>query len=171
MIAGILATEGAALERRIREWTCVWGTPRLPQYLHVIFSSRLRSSLGRCEPARGRVRLNARLLGRPRQLLEEVLCHEAAHVAVHILYRGQRRPHGPEWRALMMAVGFEPRVRIRVDWGSNNRPPQFVYVHRCPVCQASRTGRRSVPQWRCSSCAAAGLDGTLQITKRAVART
>lgn len=170
MITGISPSEGTALSQRIRQWSAAWETPELPDLIRVAFSSRLRSSLGRCEPVHGLVRLNARLLGHSRGLLEEVLCHEAAHIAVHILYRDRRHPHGREWRDLMAAAGFEPRVRVKVEWGDRNRQPEFVYLHCCPVCQASRAARRPVRQWHCAACSAAGLDGHLVITKQPVSR-
>jgi hypothetical protein len=47
-----------------------------------------------------------------RDLLEEVLCHELAHVAVYRLHGRAVRPHGPEWKGLVAAAGFKPRARF-----------------------------------------------------------
>ena len=148
-----------------------WNVPAIANRVEIQFSQRLRSSLGRCVPSRGIVRLNRRLLVAQPGLVEEVLCHELAHVAAYELHGKRCRPHGPEWAALMRTAGFEPRVRARLS-----RDVQAVvharlaarplYEHRCPVCQATRLARRSVPQWRCAACVAAGLSGKLVIAKR-----
>jgi hypothetical protein len=101
----------------LTRWGGIWGRPGLRGEVRVEFSPRLTRSLGRCLPRRGVIRLNP-VLVEPgwRDHFPEVLCHEAAHVVAFALH-GRRRPHGPEWRRLMIAAGFEPRAAIRVDGG------------------------------------------------------
>ncbi len=99
---------------RIEEWAALWGVPGLQSRTRVELSTRLRSSLGRAWPAKKLIRIHAGLIDHPREVIEEVLCHEAAHVAVAELHGGYRRPHGAEWRRLMKQAGFEPRVRLRL---------------------------------------------------------
>ena len=134
-------TEPAASTARIAQWAVLWNVPGLESRVSVSFSPRLRRSLGRCVPVRGIVRLNPRLLRRGAELLDEVLCHELAHVAAFELHGRQARPHGREWAALMRAAGFEPRVRApwQDDVDRTEKPPRRValYEHRCPVCQAT----------------------------------
>ncbi len=149
-----------------------WNVPAIVDRVEIQLSQRLRSSLGRCVPNRGIVRLNRRLLVAQPALIEEVLCHELAHVATYELYGKRCRPHGPEWAALMRTAGFEPRVRARLSHDVEAvvraaRAGRPLYEHRCPVCQAIRLARRPVPQWRCAACAAAGREGKLVIAKRA----
>jgi predicted SprT family Zn-dependent metalloprotease len=159
------------MKARIGAWAALWGLPGLERRVDVRFSDRLHTSLGRCVPSRGLVRMNRRLLELQPRLLEEVLCHELAHVAVFERYGHLCRPHGPEWAALMRAAGFTPRVRARLGHDvervvapePKRRP---LYEHRCPVCQAARLACRRVPQWRCAACLRAGLDGRLVIEKR-----
>jgi predicted SprT family Zn-dependent metalloprotease len=152
----------------ITRWATLWGVPGISRRIEVIFSDRLRRSLGRCVPAKGIVRLNARLQLVP-ALLVEVLCHEVAHVAAYELHGQRCRPHGREWKALMRTAGFEPSVRARpTDIAPAPRPPShraLTFEHRCPVCQAVRLARRPVPQWRCAVCVRDGLDGRLLILK------
>jgi predicted SprT family Zn-dependent metalloprotease len=148
-----------------------WSVPAIVNRVEIQFSRRLRSSLGRCILSRGIVRLNRRLLKARPALLEEVLCHELAHVVTFERHGRHCRPHGPEWAALMRAAGFEPRVRARLSHDLEvavraARTPRRLYEHRCPVCQAKRLARRPVPQWRCAACVAAGLEGKLVIAKR-----
>ena len=146
----------------------LWGLPGLVDDVSVEFSRRFRRSLGRCWPAQGRIRLGAFLLAGDPALLEEVLCHELAHVAAFRLHGRRIRPHGPEWKALLVQVGFEPRVRIpegHAGLPKLSTAARARYEHRCPVCHAVRMAGRSVPQWRCAMCWEAGRSGKLDITR------
>ena len=72
----------------------------------------MRSSLGGFYARDRVIRIADTLLEAPPHLLQEVLCHEAAHAAVEILHGGGARSHGREWRELMRRVGLEPRVHV-----------------------------------------------------------
>jgi predicted SprT family Zn-dependent metalloprotease len=161
----------------LERWGALWGVPDLAARVTVEPSARLRRSLGRCQPATGRISIRASLLDGDPRLLEEVLCHEAAHVAARILAGPEARPHGAEWRELVRAAGFEPRIRRVgaegdvVDAGDAATSParrasgRFAYEHRCPVCQAVRYANTARPRWRCLECGDAGLEGALEITQ------
>lgn len=154
-------------------WEHLWGVPGLVATVTVAFSTRLRSSLGRASPANGRIVLHASLRDTLPERLREILCHEAAHVAVYRKARGSgtRRPsaHGAEWEALVRAAGYNPAVRaadLRVAAPRRRPtvpPTRFRVAHVCPVCHARRLARRVVPGWRCAPCVAAGLEGRLEV--------
>lgn len=156
-----------ALRDPIREWARIWGISRLPDDLSLRSSSRLRRSLGTYRARRAEITLAAWLLDGPSELLEEVLCHEAAHAAVHIAHGDDVRPHGREWQRLMVEAGMRPRVRIPVS----ELPPSRrcsrkgpgMWAHRCPVCQATRFARTRVNRWRCRRCRDEGRPGELLI--------
>lgn len=155
-------------DERIRAWSAVWELPGLEQRVRVSVSSRLRSSLGRCAPERGVVRIAKAVAEGPSELLDEVLCHEVAHVAVFELHGRMPRPHGKEWAALLRAVGFEPRARIAgrgLGTPSTGKQtfPSLVYEHRCLVCGTRRLAKRPVRRWRCARCSQVGLTGRLEI--------
>jgi predicted SprT family Zn-dependent metalloprotease len=145
-----------------------WGLPGFEKTLRVEWSRRFCRSLGRVHLERRVVRVSAELEVAPLTLLLEVLCHEAAHLAVRDLHRRRCQPHGPEWVALIRAAGFEPRRRI--PWSTPPAPSKRAigrrrrYVHRCPVCHFQRTASRPVGRWRCGTCLAAGLPGQLEIS-------
>jgi SprT protein len=157
------------LTQTLRRWAVVWDLVGFEDRVQISFSSRLRTSLGRCAPARGEIRVASFLLTGPDLLLHEVLCHEAAHVAAQELHGGAIRPHGTEWKALMKAAGFAPRVRIPsgelAHLALHARPAGRVWEHRCPVCQTRRLARRPVRRWRCAACTQAGLEGRLLVTR------
>jgi hypothetical protein len=123
----------------IERWGTAWGLPNLPRSISVKVNPRLRRSLGRCNPASGRISLSADLLHAPERL-EEVLCHEVAHAEV----RAKERTSPPR---------------------AHPKPLGLPYEHRCPVCQGVRYARRPVTRWRCSDCLDSGLGGELVITR------
>jgi len=157
------------LQSSLEHWAALWGVTGLEERLTITFSRRLRSSLGRCSPVNGEVRLAAFLLDSPRELLDEVVCHEAAHAAVYELHGRRVKPHGHEWKGLMQGAGYEPKARIKfADLPQAVRVTtdrRMFWEHRCPVCQARRIARRPVRAWRCAACFTAGLDGVLIITR------
>jgi predicted SprT family Zn-dependent metalloprotease len=166
------AALGAQLDdwrRRIRPWAELWGCTGLEQRIGLQVSSRLRTTLGRCAPRRREVRIASFLLDAPDALLDEVLCHESAHVAVYELHGPGPRPHGAEWRTLMRAAGFEARVSLALDdlhgLPESVRRARAMWEHRCPVCHARSLAGRPVRQWRCAQCRESGLDGRLIITR------
>jgi len=156
------------LRAEAQEWAEIWGLPGLTESVTVEFSRRFRSSLGRCRPAQGRIRLAAHLEKGNADLLEQVLCHELAHVAVYRLHGRRVRPHGLEWKNLVSAAGFEPRARFpRAEGRFPPRPlkPRARWEHRCPECEAMREAGRPIRNWRCAECRKAGLRGALIITR------
>lgn len=151
-------------------WAGLWGVPDLPASLQLRSSTRMRTSLGRCAPARSEIRIADFLLEGPRSLLLEVVCHEAAHAAVHCLHGGEARPHGHEWRALMRAAGYPGQTRMPAERLSvlptDAARRRILWEHRCPSCRRSRLAGRPVRAWRCTACRAEGLTGRIVITRR-----
>ncbi len=154
------------------DWGRLWKVAGLESSVSVEFSRRMSSSLGRCYPKDGTIRIAAWLCedrGDDGALLTEVLCHEAAHVAVYRLYGKSVRPHGPQWKRLMRAAGFEPRVRFPAEILPQSvlqrRRRRQRWRHSCPVCEHSWTAGRVMRRWRCRSCVEAGREGGLRIER------
>ncbi len=155
------------LKRLLSSWGKLWGLQDFQNDVSVSFSNRLKTSLGRCRPAESKITLHADLCAGTKAVLAEVLCHEAAHIAAHKLCGPQAAPHGPEWKALVAAAGFEPRIRAKPGIATKSRKTRsglLEFEHRCPVCQSVRYARRPMPAWRCEDCLALELDGKLNIT-------
>jgi predicted SprT family Zn-dependent metalloprotease len=164
------------VDRILRRLGALWESRTLGG-IQVVPNARLSKTLGRLVDRPWRIELGPRALGSDKTL-REVVTHEAAHAATRDGAE-HHPPHGPEWRALMARAGYPEAKGAR--WrchkeaaGSPRRKPQptpkaapkTVYDHWCPVCQSSRVGRRPVKAWRCAACVAAGLDGSLEITRR-----
>jgi predicted SprT family Zn-dependent metalloprotease len=103
--------ETETYEAWMAAWAVVWDVPELPWRVRIVFSSRLKRSLGRCSPRTGLIRLNPGLRTGAPAALREVVCHEVAHVATWILHGPRASAHGREWKGLMQRAGYEPRVR------------------------------------------------------------
>jgi predicted SprT family Zn-dependent metalloprotease len=147
----------------------LWGAPGLPERSRVEFSSRLRRSLGLCYPQRDLIRLNPVLLkSGNREMLDETLVHEAAHLVVYWRHGRRVRPHGQQWQALMHLAGLPARATIphsKIKALPTVLRARYLYRHRCLDCgnvfNAGRTDRR----WRCSSCHQWGRGGVLKVIR------
>lgn len=155
-----------SLDHRVGELARLWSMPELAASVSVRFSNRLTRSLGRADAATGRIVLAA-FLAEETGLLEAALCHELAHLAAFRLVGASERPHGPTWRRLVRQAGHAPTLRLAIgqhDIGSRPGSEAGRFAHSCPICHFTRTAKRRMPAWRCADCAAAGLDGHLEIT-------
>lgn len=168
--AAIGTKAAGRLRIAIKRWAETWSLPDLPDTVHVDLNRRLRTRVGRYCPAGHRIEVGPRFLAL-RSRKAEVLAHELAHAATRRLHPRAAKPHGPEWRRLVRAIGFEPLVRLGGTTTPRTVPgtgEMARYQHRCPVCQMTRWARKPVTAWRCRSCAAAGLPGVLEINRMSV---
>jgi predicted SprT family Zn-dependent metalloprotease len=152
----------------VRRWFSIWGLRGFEKSVTICFSCRMSRVFGRCYVKERLITIAERLREMPLAILEEVLCHECAHLAASQLFGGNCRPHGPEWAQLVRSAGFEPRRRLVLDKNAistPNRQRSYVYVHSCPVCQTQRVARRMVRTWRCAGCRSSGLNGLLEIQR------
>ena len=160
--------QAGSTERQIERWLSLWEKrwhlPWLRQKVKLRFSARLHKSWARARVTTGHITVSVELLEHE-SLLEEVLCHEAAHVAAYSLIGANEPPHGPTWRSLVILAGHEPLRRLpgvlktSVASSANRK-----YEHRCPICHFTRRAPRPNRRWRCADCVAAGLSGELVIT-------
>ena len=146
-------------------WARVWRTPDLPHCVKILFSTRLRKSLGRVRAKSGVITLNTQLASVPRSVLLEVLCHEAAHVAIYLLHGWRAKPHGPEWRELVQLAGYRPATRLRcpqLHSAEMERLPAPRTHCRCPVCLTEYFVHRLSLLQHCSVCFRVGRKVKLQ---------
>lgn len=163
--------DAARIKDLLDGWGRLWGVPDLSGRGSVLFSARMTRKLGSCSPSRRRIALNGVLEAAENgALAEEVLCHEAAHLAAYILHGGAIRPHGAEWKALMRQAGREPRVRFAADCvkglKKSPRRRKYSYHHVCGDCGGAFVTARTDHRWRCGVCYRKGLAGILAVTRR-----
>lgn len=161
------ATQRYPFRRLLRRWAKIWETEALAEQAQIEWSSRLTRTLGRAYPQQMLIRLNARLR-EPKHaiILKEVLCHEAAHLAVHSLHGRDAAMHGPEWKRLVELAGYTPCTGIHIPELVSRGVSPIRYEHYCPACQAKRFAKRRQLSWRCVACRQLGLDGKLIIHRR-----
>ena len=138
---------------------------RLPD---VRVNPRLRTTRARYLRTPHVIEVSRSLIRARRSDLERALAHELAHVLVTRRHPGAR-PHGPEWRDVMVRAGLTPIEQRRPlkegPAAPTRQQGRFRYEHRCPVCQMRRIAKRPVSQWRCAACVGIGLPGLLQVEK------
>ena len=97
----------------LHSWCALWNVSTLVPEISVTISRRMTSSLGRASYTRQSIGLQHTLLDpTAKELLREVLCHEAAHLAAYRLHGKTIRPHGSQWKSLLSAAGYPPRATI-----------------------------------------------------------
>ena len=175
-------TDARTVEGILQRLATLWKAPELAD-ICVELNPRLSRTLGRLVGRPWRIELGPRALVSEKRL-REVVTHEGAH-AVLAMKAGPTHPapHGPEWRELMALAGYtnatgahwachrgtgqSPQLKEQQQQPTPRTQRSIAYDHWCPVCQSSRQARRPVKAWRCAACVAAGLDGRLEITRRA----
>jgi len=153
------------IKASIDRFCVAWGVEEIQNDIQVEFSARLTRSLGRTQPLQKVIRLNTELSTTLTDHLEEVICHELAHIAAVHQHGTSIKPHGEEWQKLVRSVGYEPSVRMYVNGQASPRKLLKSYKHYCPVCHFQRIGRTRMKRWRCAECVANGLSGELKITE------
>ena len=132
--------DAARLEAVLRECLHLWGLENLADEIELRTSSRMTRSLGNARPETNRITLAQWLFDQPKEIVDEVLCHEAAHLAVHRLHGRGVRPHGREWRSLVQQAGFQARTRIPLP-NPPNFPPRRRRTRRSLRRRSSLLGR------------------------------
>lgn len=162
-IATSTALDKSRIHSTVHRLCELWGIEQIENEIQVEFSTRMTRSLGRTQPHKRVIRLNSKLCSSLSGYLEEVLCHELAHIATVYKYGGSPLPHGKEWQSLVRMAGYEPSVRMQID--SDFPPKNHLkrFRHQCPVCHSVRVARVPMKRWRCSECVASGLSGELEV--------
>lgn len=69
------------------------------------------------------------------ETLNDVVPHEVAHFVVDSIYPNRRRPHGPEWKKVMLQFGIHsPQIRHDKDISQIPVRRQRRHLYRC-ACQ------------------------------------
>jgi len=167
----LIEQHGDALLR----WSALWGLPGLESRVRIEVSGRLTRSLGRCEPAKGEIRIARWLWEEGQELLPEVLCHELAHVAAYELHAAEQEGAGSAtllagvWRRLaggrrlpgpQRRADASPSARLRPhgrEWKSlmseaGFEPRARIPEAELPAAARARTAAGSRWEHACPAC-------------------
>lgn len=82
----------------------------------------------------------------PGRHIPDTVAHEVAHSVAYRCHGSGLRPHGPEWRAVMEVMGFEPQVTHRSTAETLVRALNH-HLYRC-ACRSHALGPRQHRQAR-----------------------
>jgi Protein of unknown function DUF45 len=94
---------------------------------------RMKTKLGRCNPAMGHIRFNTELVKKPKDLLEYVVVHEMAHLLVPTHSEGFMAlmdRHWPQWRESRAELNALPLVAE--GWSIEHERCEISLVTICP---------------------------------------
>lgn len=129
-----------------------WGVAKRLEAVRVRYNRRMRSVLGRARLDHLEIQLNPRALERAPEMVEELVGHEAAHLAAWVLHGAGIAPHGEEWRRLMREAGIPITVRHRVPVDDLRQQRSWL-LHICAGCGARliRKSSRSLGPCACGT--------------------
>ena len=87
---------------------------------------------GQANYKENRIRLNRELLGKyTSDFIEQTVPHEYAHLVAYRKFGNRIRPHGKEWRSVMLALGAEPRRTHNYRVAPARKCRRFLYKCKC----------------------------------------
>jgi predicted metal-dependent hydrolase len=107
-----LSASAVDLDRRARDVARKYG---LPEPIQIEWSNRQLSRWGSCTPSDGKVRISSRLATMPPWVLDWVLVHELAHLAI--------ADHGDRFQALVSRYELAERAEGYLIAKSEAAPP------------------------------------------------
>lgn len=112
---------------------------------------------GRAWWPQNRIQLNPVFLLDQADFIHTTVPHEIAHLLTHALHGSRARPHGPEWRQVMLNLGHPPIRCHNYDVTNVSTRPQRRWRYACACNQhlLSTTLHRKIlrGQWRqCVRC-------------------
>jgi SprT protein len=79
------------------------------------------------------IRLNRELLEKyAADFIDQTVPHEFAHLVAYQVYGRRVKPHGNEWRSIMVAFGAEPSRTHRYEVSKTRRLRRYLYKCNCP---------------------------------------
>ncbi len=114
---------------------------------------------GTASPSRRELRFNLQLYREnPEAYHREVVPHELAHLIAYDLHGLRIRPHGPEWKMVMGALGAPARATHRLDVSRaqvRREARPYQYACGCDVHAFTRRRHRNAERgarYRCRRC-------------------
>ncbi|MCB9888474.1 MAG: SprT-like domain-containing protein [Planctomycetes bacterium] len=140
----------STLEARARRLFAAWDCLEQLGHVEVWWNPRLRTTAGRAIPLKLRIELNPTLLARAVDRIDEVLAHEAAHLAATLRYGRRIRAHGPEWAGLLAQAGWPVRVTHDLPVAGLRRG-RSLFLRICVACSDRWINAKATPE-ACARC-------------------
>jgi SprT protein len=123
----------------------------------IEWCNRMRTTAGRAYPRQNLIKLNARLLKKHPEHLEQTFAHELAHLAAYELYGYLGSGHGRFWQMTMRAMGYEATRCHNLDAEGLARPHRVAGHAKCGCKLWSIKPRRYKKisagyHYKCNSC-------------------
>jgi len=117
--------------------------------LNVILSSRMRTYGGWATGHINEIKLNYKLLkDNPSELIGTFI-HELAHILIFHIHQYDVRPHGKEWKALMVSLNSDPSRCHNMDTSKmRRRQRRFSYGCGCRTFNLSATKANRIEKGR-----------------------
>ncbi|MFP4353547.1 MAG: SprT-like domain-containing protein [Phycisphaerae bacterium] len=113
---------GAKLKAIARRVGRFWECPELATRARIIYSTRMRTTIGMARLDEDLVELNPVLLTEHPEEFIETLAHELAHLVVYWRYGSRAKPHGREFFTLMRAVNLSGKATHELNVEHLRRP-------------------------------------------------
>jgi SprT protein len=79
------------------------------------------------------IRLNRELLEKyTTDFIDQTVPHEFAHLVAYRVYGSRIKPHGKEWKSVVLALGAEPVRTHSYEVSTTRRLKRFCYQCDCP---------------------------------------
>ncbi len=143
----------------------IYGSDKINVFPEIRYNTKGRTA-GFCWYKDGNhwIDLNPILLNEnPDEMLNKIVPHEMAHHVVHQLYEKDYRrfpkPHGNEWRIVMMNFGLDPDRCHKMDTSTirhmQNNGFEYVYKCNCSVHNLSKIRHNRIQngtRYSCNKC-------------------
>jgi SprT protein len=88
---------------------------------------------GQANHRANKIRFNRKLLEKyTSEFVDQTVPHEFAHLAAYRKFGSRIKPHGPEWKTVMVALGAKPSRTHSFDVSSTRQLKRFLYRCNCP---------------------------------------
>ena len=104
------------------------------------------------------IQYNATLLEKYKSdFIDSIVPHEVAHLVVHALYKKRVKPHGREWKEVVVRLGGRPDATHEFETSAARRLRRYYYECGCEalhpfIAKSHRRARNGAVRYTCRKC-------------------
>jgi len=119
---------------------------------------------GQANSRENKIQLNRELLEKyAADFINQVVPHEFAHLVAYQVHGHRIRPHGSEWRSIVVTLGYKPSRTHKYEVSKSRRLRRYMYKCNCPGKKYELTSIRHNRIRRGSSYLCGKCQGELQL--------